>query len=549
MQSNQYFQIVQLKPLIICVNIENFLNLTPASRQWRNIGIKPRHGICFPLFSVRTEKGTGIGEYNDLIPCISWLKKIGFDVLQLLPINDTHGKSSPYSPVSAHALNPIHLSLNKLPNANRTNKRTAILQELLSLNCLKRVDYPSINRLKEEFLEDYYRTEWGNFHTNTDFRQFLLSHQWLKKYALFKTLASLTDTLDWSNWKEEWKNPENHWDELFIEHAEQMNKYYLIQFFCFQQMEKVKRFADSLGILIKGDCPILIDKESADAWAFKQLFKLNFRAGAPPDYYNPEGQDWGFPLYNWDTIANDDYQWWKSRLETIKNLYHLYRLDHVVGFYRIWATWTEEENNHSGFFPADSSIWIEEGEKILKTLLQSSSLLPIAEDLGTVPDEVKHSLKLLGICGTKVIRWEKQKDDETKFIPFEDYNPISMTTLSTHDSETFASWWQTHQEEAARFSLFMGWTYETTLSLDHHIKILKKSHSTPSLFHINLIQEYLSLFDTLVSDNLDDERVNVPGTNLETNWTYRTRITIEEICIHQNLENIMKYISGLVLLN
>ncbi len=476
----------------------------------------------------------------DLIPLISWLKEVHFDLLQLLPLYDTHGGASPYAPVSSCALNPIYLNLNDLPNAKRSDKREEVLSRLSELNPLPRVDYALVDQLKTAFLDDYVLNEGEEFFQSRSFEQFVCSQSWLKPYALYKALSSLSGTSDWKKWKQQWRDPSGNWDRLYEDHRQMLDKHCLIQYFCALQMGEVKKFADSEGVLIKGDCPILIGKESADVWADRSLFKVDYRAGAPPDYYNPDGQDWGFPLYRWEAHVAQGFAWWKNRLAALEPFCHLYRLDHVVGFYRIWAKWSEGK---SGFIPEDSSVWISDGESRLKILLESSDLLPIGEDLGTVPKEVKKSLKHLGICGTKVLRWETEASG--KYIPFEEYEPLSMSTLSTHDSETLASWWKTHREDARNFSLFMGWEDESELTFARHLHVLKACHATPSLFHINLIQEYLSLFDELSHSDPADERINTPGVDSADNWTYRLRPTIEEIRSHQELQKVMQEISSI----
>lgn len=525
------------------MDVKKYLQATSASKHWGKIGIRHHHGVCFPLFSIRTEEGGGIGEYLDLISCIDWLKSIDFNVLQLLPINDTHGRSSPYSPVSAFALNPIYLSLISLTRASQTKKRERLLKELSDLNRLPRVDYASVHQLKEEFLDDYYETEWELYAQNSDFLEFIKNNSWLESYTLFKALAYSSGTLSWSQWKEEWKNPGDNWGKLLDEHRCQIQRSQLVQFLCFKQMTEVRQYADARGVLIKGDCPILISLESADVWSQRHLFHLELSAGAPPDYYNSEGQDWEVPVYNWPAMEAENFKWWKQRLQAVESIYHLYRLDHVVGFYRIWVCKTDGEQKSCGFLPADPSVWIPHGEKILKMLLDSSHLLPIGEDLGTVPDEVKSSLKKLGICGTKVLRWEKTEEPPYIFTSFDQYEPVSMTTVSTHDTETLVGWWRSHHKEVKSFISFMGWQEEEKLTFEHHLEILKASHSTPSLFHINLINEYLALFDTMVSSDPSEERINTPGTLSDKNWTYRMKMTVHQMSEDQKLTKVMKILS------
>jgi len=506
-------------------DIKAFLNSTPASRQWEAIGTEHRHGICLPLFSLKTEKGNGI-------------------VLQLLPLYDSQGDPSPYSPVSAFALNPIYLSLNKLQNFDHSAIRRGLLSSLRSFNSNPRVDHKGIYQLKMEYLNDYILTEGNDLLNEESYQQwYRKSRDWVLPYALYKSLAELSGTVDWEIWREEWKNPRGQWEALYEKYRPLMEKHCLVQFLCHRQMKEVKNFADASGILIKGDCPILISRKSADVWANRHLFKLNYRAGAPPDDFNREGQDWGFPVYAWDSQSDALFSWWKNRLAALEPYCHLYRLDHVVGFYRIFALWNEDGTDRSGFIPEDHSLWISGGESRMKALLEASCMLPIGEDLGTVPEEVKTSLNSLGICGTKVLRWEKRQDNSDIYLPFEEYTPLSMSTVSTHDTETLAAWWKTHRKDAQAFSQLMGWNEYDDLTYDRYFQILKACHTTPSLFHINLIQEYLGLFKPLVFEDLNRERINTPGGSTEENWTYRTKPTIEEIMEHQGLREAMSELS------
>jgi len=307
---------------------------------------------------------------------------------------------------------------------------------------------------------------------------------------------------------------------------------------------------------------------------FPHQFDLSRCAGAPPDMYSSVGQDWGLPLYNWPEMKHEGFRWWKERLRVAEELYHLYRLDHVVGFYRIWAIPKGLPATQGAFEPADEKLWILQGEELLRMMLECCEMMPIAEDLGTVPDEVKLSLHKLGICGTKVLRWERfwsRKSDGMNscncfisdelilvgypFVPLEMYNVDSMSTVGTHDSELLKEWWtkKDNGDAVIEYCKCKGWPVPVVgseLTVQQHLEILQNSHRTPSLFHINPIQEYFAAFDALRSQDSglcnssipklsqDDprlERVNVPGTVSDFNWTYRFRLTLEEtmrLCLH-----------------
>jgi 4-alpha-glucanotransferase len=256
---------------------------------------------------------------------------------------------------------------------------------------------------------------------------------------------------------------------------------------------------------------------------------MELSAGAPPDQYSDDGQNWGFPLYNWDEMERDGFKWWMERLSVAANFYHIYRLDHVVGFYRIWGIAKGEKSKNGRFIPEDKELWIPQGEKILSAMLENSPMLPIGEDLGNIPDEVRVSLQRLGICGTKVMRWERNWKGDKKFIPLDAYPPLSMTTVSTHDSTPLSLWWIQSPDESKEYALEKGWDYITPLHSDQHFAILYDSHHTTSLFHINLLGEYLAFFPDLVWPSLEDERINTPGIVSDENWTYRFRPSLEQI--------------------
>lgn len=499
-----------------------------SERQWEKIGKKQHHGICLPLFSIRNPNSHGIGEYLDLIPMINWCKEIGFSVLQLLPLNDSGHDPSPYSAHSAMALHPIYLSLAALPYAEEFADELALMR---TCNSSKRVRYHKVLEAKEAFLKRYAKRALPFIRNTKKYQQFI-QQPWLDGYARYKVLKSLNNEKAW--W--EWAIVPNKLD------ADEVEYHKFIQYLAYSQFEEVKHAADSAGVFIKGDIPILINRDSSDVWQHPELFNLTFAAGAPPDYYAKEGQYWGFPLYRWDELENRGYSWWKTRLELAQRLYHIYRLDHLVGFFRIWAI-PEGKKAVDGFFlPQDQSMWIPQGEKILSMMLEASNMLPIGEDLGDVPPAVRDCMKRLGICGTKVMRWEKNWDGDKSFIKPADYPELSMTTLSTHDSEPLEVWWDNCPGEAEEFCAALNIPYTTLLTPETRRNVVTASHRTNSLFHINLLQEYLDVFNDLTWEDPEDDRINIPGTVQESNWTYRFLPTLQEIIAHKELKTFMRAI-------
>lgn len=514
---------------------------TPAGKQWERIGTKHHHGINLPLFSLHSDKSCGIGEYPDLLPMISWCKAIGFDVIQLLPLNDTGDNSSPYTSISAFALNPIHLGLADLPFVQNDAELVQRITAMQKLNQSQRIDYKIVLAEKNAFLREYFKKYSEKILSTDHYKSFVRENDGLYPYALFKTLKIQYQWKMCSEWDPSHQNVTfEFYQQLLRQHAAEIAFHIFVQYYCFEQMENVKREAEAQGVFLKGDIPILIDRESADVWYSKQLFILQYSSGSPPDMYSPEGQNWGAPVYNWETIEAQDYAWWKERLKVAERLYHIYRIDHVVGFFRIYAIALGKTGREGKFLPEDTSRWIPQGESIMKMMLGSSTMLPIGEDLGTVPPEVRECLHRLGICGTKVIRWERNWNGDRSYISYPLYPQDSMTTVSTHDSETVKQWWKNHEEETREFTKFKGWNYTPELSNEYLLEILRDSHRSNSLFHINLLNQYLAVVPGMTWSKLEDERINVPGVISDTNWSYKFLPPVEEIVSNETLRQIMQ---------
>lgn len=470
---------------------------------WSYVGFKDHHGIAVPLASLRTMKSCGIGEFFDLLPLIDWVSSVGFDTIELLPVLDSGEDPSPYNPLSSCALNPVHLSLAALPNA----ADLGLFQELSKLN---RTSYLDVRRRKMDWLYNYFLKNPDPPDSN-----FVQKHPWLPFYA--KHLQGLYG-----------------YPEEFT---------FFLQAHCYDQLSSVKKRATKKGVFLKGDFPVLVSPASAEVKEYPALFYPHLRAGAPPDYYNPLGQMWGFPPMNFEELRRSDFAYWRRRLKAAEPLFHLYRIDHVVGLFRIWVI-PEDKLPHEGYFlPPDPARWEEQGKAILDALLDASPLLPMAEDLGTIPDLVYSTLREYGICGTKVVRWERRWKGDKSFIPFDEYERLSLTCVSTADAPPLRQWWKEYPDEAKAMADFKRWTYHPDLGEDEHLALLTDSHRTTSLFHVNPLQEYLTLFPELSWPNIADERINIPGTLIATNWTYRFRPTIEEMIAHEPLARVMRSLS------
>ena len=526
------------------MDLLSHLKKTALNPQWKMIGIKPHHGINLPLGALKTKNSSGIGEFYDLIPLIDYCKDIGFDIIQLLPLNDSGDDPSPYNALSSMALHPIYLSLKHLPFIHHYPELLERLGELQEYNRCAKIEYHAVNSKKEAWMRSYFALA-GPFLLQTEsYLDFMFVHRWVRPYALYKALKTSMSFASWQTWPQELANPSGeHLEEMYHIHQKEVDFYSLCQYLCFEQMHFVKKYAEKHKVFLKGDIPILISPDSADVWLERLYFDTDYQVGYPPDYYTQEGQLWGFPALRWDVLEQRQFAWWKERLLVSSYFYHLYRLDHVAGFYRLWLIEQGKKPKDGCYVPEDLDIAIRQGHHYLSIIPLFAMMLPIAEDLGNIPQEMFASLKTLGICGTRVMRWQRYWEEDGAFIPFADYEPLTMTCVSTHDSETLGQWWENYPDEAKAYAKWQDVSYQPSLSHDNRYKILQQAHSSSSLFHINLFPEYLALFPEFVSEDLSSERINIPGKILPTNWTYRLKQPLEQIAAHQELKHLMRQLS------
>jgi 4-alpha-glucanotransferase len=519
---------------------------SPTGPLWKRVGIYPHHGIDVFLPALRSEKSCGIGEFFDLLPLIDWCHRLKMDVVQLLPLNNADHDPSPYNPMSSCAIHFILLSLHALPDIDAFPSLKKNLNTLSELNKTSRIAYADVIVHKTSWLQAYYDAVGKKIRESTEFQDFARENvYWLEPYALFRAIKDHLSNAPWLSWPDDLKTPTpDTYRQLLTTNASKVAFYSTMQFLCYLQLKEVKAYAMNKKVLLKGDIPILVGCESAEVWHHQTFFNTHMAAGAPPDMYYSEGQYWGFPLFHWDEMRKDHFTWWKQRLKYASYFFDLFRIDHIIGFFRIWAIPLHAPAKEGHYIPQSEKKWEQQGRELLHMILSNSEgMMPIAEDLGTIPDILPICLKEMCICGTKILRWERYwKLEEQPFIPYSQYPRISLTSVSTHDSPTLTQWWRDFPEEAKSFCLFKQWDYDPELSFEKRQEILSDSHHTPSLFHINLLQEYLALFPELVWPDPDQERINIPGTFQPSNWTYRYRPSVEEITSHQGLLQEMQKI-------
>lgn len=304
-------------------------------------------GIAIPLGALYTKSSDAIGEYPDLKILADFCKKSGISIIQLLPVNDTGTQSSPYSGLSAFALHPIYIRIKDIPEYDSLIKTDVKLKKLCKefsekFSYCARYDYDGILNSKIIILKLLYdATETGKTgKADEALSKFIKANPWVKTYAVYKNLKWNYMQASWKTWLENDRQKTEEeiaalWNKMAFKKEHLF--YAWLQMIASEQFANAVEYVHSQGILLKGDMPILMNEDSCDAWAYPQFFNQNLRAGSPADGENPTGQNWGFPTYNWKNLKANDYSWWKNRLITASKYYDAYRLDHILGFFRIWA--------------------------------------------------------------------------------------------------------------------------------------------------------------------------------------------------------------------
>lgn len=315
-------------------------------------------GVAIPLFSIRTNDGFGIGEFYDLKKLADWASATGQKMIQTLPINDTtlyrtNRDSYPYNAVSVFALNPIYLRIEDMGELNKKEK-AAYLKTKEEYNKKTIADYQIVANEKERYFRILYKQESDKLFETKPYKKFFEENkEWLVPYAAFCYFRDLYKTPHFGSWKTNSKFSANEINKLTQPTSEaytQIAYYYFLQYHLHTQLSEAIAYVHSLGIAVKGDIPIGISPDSVEAWTNPELFNLNSQAGAPPDDFSVSGQNWGFPTYNWEVMAQDGYSWWKKRFQKMADYFDAYRIDHILGFFRIWEMGKEDVWGLTGRF-------------------------------------------------------------------------------------------------------------------------------------------------------------------------------------------------------
>ncbi len=302
-------------------------------------------GTAIPVFSLRSDHSQGVGDFGDLRAMVDWVVLTGQRALQILPINDTTmsgtwSDSYPYSSISIYALHPMYVDLRQVPALRDSTKQDAFVKQFRQLNALPELDYERVNKLKRDFLLLVFRESGKSVLESADFQDFMTRNaHWLRPYAAYSYLRDKFGTPAFCEWPEHNTYNEEAIARLSAPESacyEQISYYYYVQYLLHTQLLAVSNYARQHGVILKGDIPIGISRTSVEAWVEPYYFNMNGQAGAPPDAFSANGQNWGFPTYNWEVMRQDGYQWWKRRFAKMAEYFTAYRIDHILGFFRIW---------------------------------------------------------------------------------------------------------------------------------------------------------------------------------------------------------------------
>jgi len=320
-------------------------------------------GVSIPIAALRTQEDCGVGEFADLPKLAAWCASVGLEVIQVLPVNDTGANSSPYSALSAYALHPLYLRLHDLPGSERYQTEIQAFRE--STRDGERLHggrftHGVVLSFKLGIAGLLFDDTRSDVRVDADFMSWLTANPWVTNYAVFSVLKRERGGAAWESWGKMADPSERDIRSYWESHEDRCLCVAWIQHQLERQLSSASRTAQEMGVFLKGDVPILMSRESADVWASRSYFDLDANAGAPPDMFSPNGQNWGFPVYDWDALQADEFRWWKNRILQAGKFFHALRIDHVLGFFRIWSIPRHELTGLLGHFSPSAGVALEE---------------------------------------------------------------------------------------------------------------------------------------------------------------------------------------------
>lgn len=559
---------------------------------------KRQAGILVPAFSARREGDLGIGDTQALHEWVDWAADHGVAFIQLLPVNENGPEESPYSAISSAALDPIYLTLDeeRIPWL-AADEIARIGGRAGAAAAADRVDYPAVRAVKRDLLE----LAWSKFDEAgaalaKEFARFRKQEDdWLGDYSLFRFLMEHHgETLTWDKWPEICRTPEKaaayleklrRGDREAVDYR--LGYYAFVQWLCHRQWQALREHADRRGVKLMGDVPIGVSWHSCDVFFQRDEFHLDWCGGSPPEgmgqsdpFFQQWGQNWGIPLYRWDHMEANGFRWWKTRIARLTRIFRMFRLDHILGFYRIYAFPWRPESNHEflglsheqaaeitggrlprWFLRPDDTVENKaanraDGDVRLRAILEAAEGAEvIAEDLGWVPEYVRPHLTDLDITGFRIPHWDCNEFGHP--TPGNCFPENSLATYSTHDHDPVNGIWRgclnvirRHQENPDAVPAWQAHGAHNTLRiLSEFAGIPIPSHGPwPPLtegIRLRLIKSLLASNSRyallMVTELLDiDTRINEPGTRGGNNWRFRVPYTVRQIREDTGLQEISR---------
>jgi 4-alpha-glucanotransferase len=532
-------------------------------------------GVLVPLFALRGEHDLGIGDIGALREFIDWAAGIGFKLVQLLPINETGADNSPYNAISALAIEPATLQLGPGFPEDLTAEDFEVALAGANLSALRSngVKYRQVKKLKRRLLDRAFAnfTARAGQDRQSCFRKFCEAEAaWLHDYAFFRVLMERNDDSPaWDRWPAQHQSIQrartwlrNLPPDQQAAIADRQHFFCYLQWIAHQQWREIKSYAEGRGVALMGDIPFGVSYHSADVFARPDEFVLDWAGGAPPEPYFKDdeftqkwGQNWGIPLYRWDRMRSNNFAWWRERVRAVRCIFHLFRIDHVLGFYRIYAfPWRPRKNKQ--FLPLDWHQMLEQtdgraphfvprddetaenceankrdGEEYLRVALEEAGATRvIGEDLGAVPKYVRPNLRSLGLAGFKIPQWEVHDGVVT---PGDKYERLSVSTYATHDHKPIRGLWEeaferpTATSEQSRFDLARIAFFAGLDPRLDRVDFEKDFYSAimEALFKSNAWIAIVMITDLLARNY----RFNVPGTTGSSNWTRRMQRSVAHL--------------------
>jgi len=489
------------------------------------------NGILLPLAAMRTGSDFGVGDFGSLMEWTDFLAEQGTKIIQILPLQETApGMNCPYSALTSFATDPVYVDLSSVEDVLKEPQAREFVcsleSKILQWKAAARAPFFPVKQAKLKALwlgyQRFLAVEKNVYSVRYAAFQAYCAAQagWLNDYKVFRALKEF---YNWKSWTQ-WPKPLREHDISAVcafeaQYREYVDFFAYVQWILDQQLRRAKAHAQEKGILFFGDIPFTTNLDSAEVWAERENFRFGYETGAPADQFSRGGQRWGLPAYDWPYQHTHNLDLWRRKIRRSTELYDIFRLDHLVGFFR---TYIFAPNEEQGFFDIEGEQnQIDRGYAFLKMVLEEArGCLAVGEDLGVIPNYVRRMLVDLKIPGYKVLRWERE--DNGYFREPRNYPVVSLATTSTHDTETLRGWWETENRterahiwemiSAQRTPQGAEWSRDTQRAILHRVL---DSASAITMFSWQDITGAL-------------ERINTPGTIGEQNWTYRADCTPRE---------------------